>query len=63
MAYIFYQQVLPIPTISEPYMNIRIMLMKRLSEFKALRQSLLGVLKPNSEGIPPLPTRQVLSMG
>lgn len=54
---------MPMPGAPSEYVNIKMMLMKRFSEFKAFRQQLVTVLGPHSESVPPLPTRQVLSMG
>jgi hypothetical protein len=59
-----YRQILDIPGVSDSYgSSIKMMLLKRFSDFKLLRQNLLISLTTSGEGIPPLPTRQVLSMG
>lgn len=45
----------------EHYSHVSIMLLKRLSEFKAFRAALVALPCVTPEAIPPLPTRQMAS--
>lgn len=60
-SYVIVLQVLQIPGVLNN--GMRMMVMKRFSEFKELRHNLVNSIEASSGSIPPLPTRQVLSMG